>query len=97
VGTRRPEMQPSKPNASLTLSSGVRRTLELLATGLYTHEVAERLCTDPDTVRCFVDEARAVLGVQSKLEAVIVALRLGLIDTSQVERPGPGATGGPRT
>jgi DNA-binding NarL/FixJ family response regulator len=79
-------MRPSDPNASLVLPSGVRWTLELLATGLYTDDVADRLCTDPDTIRQYIAEARAMLGARSKLEAVVIALRLGLIDPTQGER-----------
>ena len=81
-------MQPTNPYAGRVLSPTICRTLELLATGLYTDDVAERLCTDPDTIRRYVAEAKAILGARSKLEAVVIALRLGLIDPRQAERPG---------
>ena len=50
-------MRASNSDANVRLSPSVRRTLELLATGLHTDDVAElhtddvaeRLCTDPDT------------------------------------------------
>ena len=54
-------------------------TLELCAAGLATAEVADRLGVDPDTVRGRVERAKSILGAGSKLEAVIRALRSGLI------------------
>jgi len=54
-------------------------TLELYATGLSTAEVADRLGVDPDTARWRVEQAKAILGAGSKLEAVIRAIRAGLI------------------
>jgi DNA-binding NarL/FixJ family response regulator len=54
-------------------------TLELCAAGLTTAKVADRLGADPDTVRRRVERAKALLGARSKLEAVVRALRSGLI------------------
>ena len=67
-------------------------TLELCAAGLATAEVADRLGVDPDTVRGRVERAKSILGAGSKLEAVIRALRSGLIT------PGPprGHSASPR-
>jgi DNA-binding NarL/FixJ family response regulator len=62
-------------------------TLELCATGLATAEVADRLGVDPDTVRGRVERAKAMLGAGSKLEAVIRALRSGLIAPRPPTRP----------
>ena len=52
----------------------------LSATGLTTAEVAERLGIGPDEVRRHLVGAMAALGARSKLEAVLLALRRGLID-----------------
>jgi DNA-binding CsgD family transcriptional regulator len=56
------------------------RVLRLSATGLLTHEVADQLGMDPDEVRRHVTSAMATLGARSKLEAVVLALRWGLIE-----------------
>ncbi len=56
------------------------RVLRLSATGLLTHEVAEQLGMHPGEVRRHIGRAMAALGARSKLEAVMLALRLGLID-----------------
>ena len=77
--------QPSASGTSTDLSPGVLRTLELLARGLDTRDVAERLCADPATIRHYVAEAKATLGARSKLEAVVIGLRSGLIDVRQAE------------
>ncbi len=53
--------------------------LGLSATGLLTHGVAERLGLSPDEVRRHVTSAMAALGARSKIEAVVLGLRLGLI------------------
>ena len=80
--------QPSASGTSTELSPGVLRTLELLARGLDTRDVAERLCADPATIRQYVAEAKATLGARSKLEAVVIGLRSGLIDVCQAECSG---------
>ena len=71
----------------MILPRDVRRTLALSAAGLNTAEVAERLGLDPDTVRRHVEQAKLALGATSKLEAVVRALRLGLIAAPPPERP----------
>ena len=53
--------------------------LRLSATGLTTDEVADRLGLSPDEVRRHVAAAMVALGASSKLEAVVHALRRGLI------------------
>ena len=55
------------------------RVLRLSATGLLTDEVAAQLGMDPDEVRGHLRGAMATLGARSKLEAVLLALRWGLI------------------
>ena len=57
-----------------------RLVLRLSATGLTTAEVAAHLDMEPDEVRRHMGCAIAALGARSKLEAVVLALRLGLID-----------------
>ena len=73
-------MRPTHPSARPALSPAICRTLGLFATGLYTSDVADRLGEDQDTVRHHLTEAMAILGARSKLEAVVGALQLGLIE-----------------
>jgi DNA-binding NarL/FixJ family response regulator len=61
------------------LSSEAREILALMARGLTTVEVAAHQGTTPDAVRRHLADALTVLGAYSKLEAVIIALRRGLI------------------
>ena len=56
------------------------RVLGLSATGLLSDEVADQLGMDPHEVREHIRAAMAALGARSKLEAVVLALRAGLVD-----------------
>jgi two-component system, NarL family, response regulator DevR len=56
-----------------------RAVLTASARGLNVQEVADRLGTEPDAVRQSIASAMSKLGACSKLEAVIIALRRGLI------------------
>ncbi|MDP8922716.1 MAG: hypothetical protein M3O34_07550 [Chloroflexota bacterium] len=60
--------------------AGVGRVLRLVATGMTTDEVVACLAVSPDEVRRDVAHAIDALGARSKLEAVVIALRLGLVD-----------------
>ncbi len=61
------------------LDARARTVLGLSATGMNSYEVAEHLGATPDQVRRDISRAIAVLGAGSKLEAVVIALRLGLV------------------
>ncbi len=65
--------------ADLRLDPQARRFLAILATGLTTAEAADRLEIEPEAVRRHLRRAMRVLGARSKLQAVVVGLRLGLI------------------
>lgn len=52
------------------------------ARGLISNEVAEALSLPPEITRSLIASAVLKLGARSKLEAVILALRDGLIHTS---------------
>ncbi len=65
---------------SRTLTVMEHLVLRLSATGLTTAEAADHLDISPDEVRRHVAGAMAALGARSKLEAVVLALRLGLVD-----------------
>jgi DNA-binding NarL/FixJ family response regulator len=62
------------------LSPDEREVLRLMAAGLPTDEVAAALDVDPDAVRTRVRRILVALEARSKLEAVVIALRRGLID-----------------
>ncbi len=65
---------------SSALSAREREVLQLLATGASSHVIAERLRIAEATVQTHVRNLRGKLGVGSRLEAVLEAQRLGLID-----------------
>ena len=72
-------MSTDQPAAS-ALTDLEHGVLQLSATGLLTDEVAIQLGMDPDEVRRHLAGAMAALGARSKLEAVLLALRAGLIE-----------------
>jgi len=63
-----------------TVTTREREVLELLAMGLSTDEVARRLSIAPSTVRSHTQNLLGRFQVRSKLQAVVVALRDGVID-----------------
>lgn len=62
------------------LTEREREVLQLLAEGLGTAELAERLVVSTHTVRNHVRNLTAKLDAHSKLEAVAIALREGLVE-----------------
>jgi two-component system, NarL family, response regulator DevR len=61
-----------------------RAVLSLLAEGLPDEEIAERLHLSPETVRCHMVRIRKKLGVASRLQALLFALRHGAITLDQL-------------
>jgi two-component system nitrate/nitrite response regulator NarL len=66
------------PGADLTLRE--REVLRLVADGLSTSDMAGRLFVSPNTVRNHVQSVLVKLGAHSKLEAVVIASRSGLLE-----------------
>lgn len=62
------------------LSPREQEVLELLAEGCGGKDIAERLGISPDTAQTHIRNLRVKLGASSRLEAVALALRLGLVD-----------------
>jgi DNA-binding NarL/FixJ family response regulator len=62
------------------LTARETEVLALLAEGLGGAAIAERLVITPDTVQTHVRNLLGKLGVGSRLEAVSLAVRLGLVD-----------------
>ncbi len=67
-----------QPGANLTLRE--REVLNLIAEGLSTADMATRLVVTTNTVRNHVQSVLTKLGAHSKLEAVVIATRGGLLD-----------------
>jgi DNA-binding CsgD family transcriptional regulator len=63
--------------------------LQALVYGLSTDEVAERLGITVSTVRTHLKKVLEKLGAHSKLEAVIIGLRTGLIALSTEDDVSP--------
>ncbi len=61
------------------LSARQQEVLRLLAAGLSTRAIADRLVLSPETVRNHVRRLLHALGCRSRLEAVALAYRLGLV------------------
>lgn len=74
---------PRAGNRALRLGDDLtpreREVLSLLADGLSTAAIAKRLFLSPATVRNHIQSVLTKLGAHSKLEAVTVALREGLV------------------
>jgi DNA-binding CsgD family transcriptional regulator len=64
-----------------------RQILELILTGLGHRDIAEQLGMSVDEVRARIEDVVERLGARSKLEALIIAIRHGLIDVARRERP----------
>jgi DNA-binding NarL/FixJ family response regulator len=74
-----PALRRDGDGTAPTLTKREHEVLALLVDGLSTASIAERLVVSPHTVRNHVQRILGKLGAHSKLEAVAVALRLGLV------------------
>lgn len=68
---------PTRDSGDLTPRE--REVLTLLASGLSTAPIAERLCISPRTVRNHVNSILGKLGVHTRLEAVAYSIENGLV------------------
>ena len=68
------------PSADSQVTARERDVLAASATGLTTAEVAGTLNLTPEAVRGALASAIMRLGARSKLEAIVVAFRRGLIE-----------------
>ncbi|MEO8973819.1 MAG: response regulator transcription factor [Ktedonobacteraceae bacterium] len=75
------------PAAHETLTGREAEVLQLLAQGRSNKEIARTLQIGEDTVKSHVGHIFAKLGVQSRTQAVLSAMRLGLISTEQGKQP----------
>jgi two-component system, NarL family, response regulator LiaR len=71
------------PEKIETLTEREKEVLHLLVEGLSNKEIARDMQIVEDTVKIHVRHILAKLGVQSRTQAVLCAIRLGLISTEQ--------------
>lgn len=72
-------MSPSVDCARF-LTGEERAALNIAASGLVTHEIAEAMQASPPQVRAWLASGVRKLGARSKLEAVLLADRMGQLD-----------------
>jgi DNA-binding NarL/FixJ family response regulator len=70
-----------------SLTPREREVLQLLADGLDTRAAAARLHVSPRTHRNHVANILAKLGVHSQLQALLLALRYGVVEIAEQHRP----------
>ena len=70
----------STPPLAYPMSTDERAALSISATGLSVTDVAGALAVSPDLVRTWLASAVEKLRARSKLEAVLIADRLGELD-----------------
>jgi DNA-binding NarL/FixJ family response regulator len=75
----RPPVSPFAPG----LTSRERQVLHLLIEGASNKDMAKRLAIRSNTVRTHVQNLLAKLRVHTRLEAVTLAIRVGLLDHEQ--------------
>ena len=77
-GSPRPEATESQPVEPLTPREV--EVVQTLATGLSTPEISAKLGITRNTLRTHVHNIMGKLGARSKLEAVLAAIRLGIVE-----------------
>lgn len=83
LGARRSGRYPGSD-----LSRREIEVLQCLADGLSNQAIAQRLYLSPNTIGNHMQRIMLKLDVHSKLEALVVALRFGLVDPPTLQRPG---------
>jgi DNA-binding CsgD family transcriptional regulator len=76
---RRAPSAPFGPEPEPQLTPRQREILELIASGLSTSEIASKLTLSTETVRNHLRSVFRELDVHTRLEAIVVAQRLGLL------------------
>lgn len=79
AGAFRPGGSISRQAIGRDLTGREREVLGLLAEGRSTDEIVERLVLSPHTVRNHIRSVLAKLGAHSRLEAVSIAVRAGVV------------------
>jgi DNA-binding NarL/FixJ family response regulator len=74
-----PSLRKDNKHVRGSLTARELQVMQLIAEGLSNQAIAEQLFISPHTVRNHVQRIITKLGVHSKLEAVAVATRVGLV------------------
>ncbi len=78
---------PARATETEPLTPREREVLRLLALGLSNDEIGEKLFITKRTVQNHVSAIYGKLGLASRAEAVLYAIRHGMVDVSEVTRP----------
>lgn len=70
---------PVAPSGNVALTAREHDVLRLLAQGLPNKEIARRLAISEHTVKFHINAVLGKLGAQSRTEAVVLAMRMGLV------------------
>lgn len=81
----RKAIAPARPAAAEPLTPREREVLRLLALGLNNHEIAEQLFITKRTVQNHVSNIYGKLSLDSRAEAVLYAIRYGIVDVNEVK------------
>ncbi len=76
--------QPKSQTSKISLSPREREILELLALGLSNADISQRLYLSEGTVRNYMSNLFAKLKVSDRTQAVVTALRLGLVNINDL-------------
>jgi DNA-binding NarL/FixJ family response regulator len=76
----RPAIRPAPVPASDALTPRETEVLRSLADGMSTPEIADELGITRNTLRTHIHNIMGKLGARSKLEAVLTAIREGIVD-----------------
>ncbi len=93
------ELQLAKAAAyaeNVTLTAREKQVLHLLARGLPTRAIADRLCISYYTARNYVQSLLSKLDAHNRVEVVVAAQRLGLLEEPASQAPEPAVPSGPR-
>jgi DNA-binding NarL/FixJ family response regulator len=90
AGTEEPDT-----SALAVLTGREREVLTLIGAGLANAEIADVLHLGITTVKTHVSAAMDKLGLRNRVQAAVVAHRLGLVDDDFRPRPAPGHDNGP--
>ena len=78
-------MHPEAGSRTEVLSEREREVLSLMAKGLANREIGERLWIAEATVKTHVTHILAKLGQSDRVQAVLAAVRLGLVDAEEIQ------------